>query len=551
MNTLKITGWLVGTFAVATAWNGPASAQCPGGQQQVTETFTDAFGPEIGDWQNETLSVPKFTLPPNSTLIRAELTLCGQVDGMAEFQNNDDDVCTLTYQVGADIMATPDDPASPVDDFNINNITASGGPITLQPGQNGSDTFDSGIQCAPNSPQIFTGGPDLAWFISQPGDDTVLLNHSGQTSSQHFGCGVLDFSTTIFSEVFLTVTYVYCITPGGGGDRGCACNGPAPHYRRPGSMLLFPEFDNRHGDVTVLTVTNTDCGVSSPDVEIEYIYINKDDCEEFNRTETLTACDTLTLLTNFHNPQQEQGYVFVFAKDEDDNPIVWNHLIGNLLVISGLESFDYSVNPVAFRGIGNRQGIVQPDGSPTDLDGDGILDLDNAEYDPAPDTIMVPRFLGQDEPTKKGGALIQSQLILIALSGGAAFSETRIDCLLYNDNEESFSFDHTFYCWDKPYLRDITFAFSNNFLKTTDHDPDEILGAPSRESGWLCCDGGVASSLQESIEDPAFYMVLVERVGSFGVADLPFECGTQLNGALLPRDLLGDGDPTPVNGDNQ
>ena len=82
-------------------------------------------------------------------------------------------------------------------------------------------------------------------------------------------------------------------------------------------------------------------------------------------------------------------------------------------------------------------------------------------------------------------------------------------------------------------------------------DDDEIIGATTREAGWLCCDGAVATSTQETIMDPAFYMVLVERVGSYGVADLPFECGTQDNGALIPRDILGDGDPTPVNGDNQ
>jgi hypothetical protein len=69
----------------------------------------------------------------------------------------------------------------------------------------------------------------------------------------------------------------------------------------------------------------------------------------------------------------------------------------------------------------------------------------------------------------------------------------------------------------------------------------------------------VAVSSQETIVDPAFYMVLIERVGIFAVADLPFECGSQVNGTLLPRSLFGDGDidldgdgiPDPVDGDNQ
>jgi len=42
------------------------------------------------------------------------------------------------------------------------------------------------------------------------------------------------------------------------------------------------------------------------------------------------------------------------------------------------------------------------------------------------------------------------------------------------------------------------------------------------------------------IQDPAFYAVLVERIGTYGAADLPFELCSQNNGDLLPRSLLGD-----------
>ena len=39
--------------------------------------------------------------------------------------------------------------------------------------------------------------------------------------------------------------------------------------RNPGSLLLYPEFDNRAGDVTVLTVTNT----TASEVDVEFVYI--------------------------------------------------------------------------------------------------------------------------------------------------------------------------------------------------------------------------------------------------------------------------------------
>lgn len=547
MNTLKLTGRLAGSLALAAVWAGAAQAQTCETGLPVTETYTAEFGPELADWPLDTMSVPKFVPPPNATLIRAEFSLCGQVTGQAEFTNTDTTECTFTYEIAATVLASAADGTSPLPPLVMPDIGAMGGPITLAGGQSGTDGYDSGVICINGNPLVFTAGADLDWFISQPGDTEVLVDHSGTTTSTTNGCGALTFDTDPFTTLFMRVDYTYCTTeettPG-----GCRCAGPSPHYRRPGSLLLYPEFDNQSGAISLITVTNTDCTRDSGNVDIEYKYINRVNCQEFNRTETLTPCDTLTLLTNFHNPGMTQGYLYVFAKDANDNAIVFNHLIGNLLIISGIDVFDYSVNPVAFRGIGSPSGVVQPDGTFTDLDDDGIRDLDGTEYDPAPDTITIPRFLGQDIGPN---GLIKSQLVLIALSGGSEFTETKIDCLLYNDNEKDFSFDHTFYCWDKPFLLDVAPASSNTFLKTTEHDDDEIIGATTREAGWLCCDGAVATSTQETIEDPAFYMVLVERVGSYGVADLPFECGFQTNGSLIARDILGDGDPIPENGDNQ
>ncbi|MCB9906053.1 MAG: hypothetical protein H6831_16755, partial [Planctomycetes bacterium] len=114
--------------------------------------------------------------------------------------------------------------------------------------------------------------------------------------------------------------------------------------RNPGSLLLYPEFDNRDGEVTLLTVTNT--ANSGDDVTVEFVYIGRYancsdsgpggqacdvNCEEFNRNAVLTPNDTLTLITNYHNPQHEQGYVYVFAKDEAGEPMAHNYLIGNLM----------------------------------------------------------------------------------------------------------------------------------------------------------------------------------------------------------------------------
>ena len=287
--------------------------------------------------------------------------------------------------------------------------------------------------------------------------------------------------------------------------------------RTPGSLLLFPEFDNREGDVTVLTVTNVDAA----EVDIEFMYIGVEgvngasvNCEEFNRTATLTGKDTLTLLTRFHNPQQERGYVYVFAK-ENGEASVHNGLIGSALVINGIQQFDYSVNPVSFEGLG-------PD------NGNGLRDLDGNEYEGAPGEILVPRFFGQ-------GGNFSSDLILIGLTGGAAF-DTTVDFAIYNDNEEMFSAEHTFHCWQKSKLLEISGVFDNDFLRdNTNHDSSEIVGASDYESGWFTVHGHMANSSTTTISSPAVYAVLVERAGAVGVSDLPFEAGQNFSGALLAR----------------
>jgi len=294
--------------------------------------------------------------------------------------------------------------------------------------------------------------------------------------------------------------------------------------RTAGSLLLYPEFDNRAGDVTVLTITNVS---DTDEVDVEFVYIgrygsyeNQVNCAEFNREETLTPNDTLTLLTNYHNPQMEQGFVYAFAREGVANPVLHNGLIGNVMTIQGFSSIEYSINAVSYQGI-----------DPTD-NGNGLRDLDGAEYETSPAEIQIPRFFGQGGP-------FMSELVLIGLSGGAQFNTT-VDFLIYNDNEEVFSSEHTFYCWDRIYLSDVTALVNNDFLKnSTNHDLTEMLGAPQYETGWIRMTGAIASSTSTDIADPAVYGVLIEKIGNYGGADLPFEAGANANGKLLARSQDG------------
>jgi len=325
--------------------------------------------------------------------------------------------------------------------------------------------------------------------------------------------------------------------------------------REPGSLLIFPEFDNRAGDVTMFTVTNTntddtydeDTDLPVGTIEVHFIYIGRRDangnpinCLEVDRDIVLTPGDTFTFLTRAHNPQQNQGFMYAYAQDpRTHEPVRFNWLIGNALFISGIDAIDYSTNPVSLEGLcENHDQTGGLGGAPgecetTDHDGDGNRDLDGREYEELPDKILIPRFLAKT-------AALRSELVFLGLSGGAAF-DTVANLLIYNDNEEVFSAQYQFRCWARVGLDDVSQAFTNSFLQTTNHAANEPLGATSRESGWTEIDGDVAFSTVEQILDPAVYAVLIERVtrGS-GAADLPFECGRQCNGTLWPNGPLGD-----------
>ena len=306
----------------------------------------------------------------------------------------------------------------------------------------------------------------------------------------------------------------------------------AAAHDAPGSILVFPEFDSRIATSTILTVTNT-----NPDVAVraEFVYIHGADCLETNRLELLTPNDTFTTLASFHNPNQEEGFLYVVARSATTGaPVHFNWLIGQALTVNGVVLFDYSYNPYTYRAV-NAGGP----GTSTNVDGDSLRDLNGIEYEASPDQLLVPRFLGQGP-----APLIESELVLINLTGGKLFDAV-VDFLVDNDNEEVFSAQYKFRCWERESLLDISGVFSNAFLHDgTSDDPEEIGGAPSLESGWMRIDGQAAFSSAASFANPAILAVLNERVALvFGSADLPYGAGANVNGDLLGVNVLGDSSP--------
>ncbi|MBL8863711.1 MAG: hypothetical protein JNK02_17100 [Planctomycetes bacterium] len=294
-----------------------------------------------------------------------------------------------------------------------------------------------------------------------------------------------------------------------------------------GSLLLYPCFDSNRGSDTIITVTNTNADFAqvgqlfAGTVDVEFVYINKHDCQEFNRTRRLTPNDTLSVLARLDNPNQREGYVYVFAKSPTTGAAIsWNWLIGIGQVDSAVGSA-VDVNPYVFKAVGAQ-------GANTDVNSDGLRNLNGVEYEAAPDRIMVPRFFGQ------GPA--RSELVLINLTGAARFTAV-VDFLIYNDNEEVFSAQYDFRCWKKVDLDRVSGAFTNTFLQTTNHNLlEQILGV---ETGWFRMNGNLAYSSADSVIDPAILSALFENLlGATG--ELPFVSGTQANGELVSQSVFHD-----------
>jgi hypothetical protein len=314
---------------------------------------------------------------------------------------------------------------------------------------------------------------------------------------------------------------------------------PSPCGPVVGSLLVYPMFDNTRGTFTFFTVTNTNSDVVNGNVAVEFIYIDARTCLEFNRSHLLTANDTLTVITNLHNPNMHRGYAYVFAKSPTTGKaIAWDHLAGSNLVFGNSTVYDVELNAIVYRA---AEGLAE--GADTDLDSDNVRDLDGVEYQQSADELIIPRFFGNYDNVVKnesGGGGVRTDLILIGLTG-ARFT-TIIDFLIYNDNEEAFSSQYSFDCWDRVRLTNITRAFTRDFLLSTNHNPAEIQGS-SYEAGWYRMDGNLAFSTAAQESDPAFLALQLERVNQAAgsaVAALPFCKGVQDNGGLLSLNLFGN-----------
>ena len=327
---------------------------------------------------------------------------------------------------------------------------------------------------------------------------------------------------------------------------GLALQASADSLDRTGSLLLYPLFDNNRGGIYTISVTNTNSDTNpgtgqllAGTVDVEFVYINGYDCLEFNRTRRLTPNDTITVTTRLDNPNQSEGYVYVFAKSPTTGAAIkFDWLAGDSFHVAPYIVGGVDIAPVVFKA-----GSGLADGQATDLDGDGVRDLNGNEYEKVSDELLVPRFVAHDYPASA------PELLLIGLTG-KSFT-TIVNFLIYNDNEEVFSAQYAFDCWDRVKLKDINGAFTQTFLETTNHVLNErivVTGNMAQavpaglEYGWFRMDGAVAFSTAASVSDPAFMACRLERFEESDIAgaSLPDGVGEQANGDLVQHGPFPD-----------
>ncbi len=263
-----------------------------------------------------------------------------------------------------------------------------------------------------------------------------------------------------------------------------------PLHAEPGSVLIFPLFDSTAGNNTLLTVTNINedervClpfnGFRKGDIQLHYVYFS-DVWAQSDTDENLTPADTLTVLARGHNPNQENGFLVVEARDPETNfPSTFNYLLGSAIVVNSEFDFQWSYTPYAFESLGRGgapcQNILEQPGDPT-FD---TLDFDGIEYSAFPSTLYLDHFFGEGEA--RPGVTFSNMLYLLSTDPGGPLPEemTNVDVQGYNNNERGFSRSFRFNCYTVTTLNDITNAASQAAL-ATDGNPDELGGI---SSGWL------------------------------------------------------------------
>jgi hypothetical protein len=266
---------------------------------------------------------------------------------------------------------------------------------------------------------------------------------------------------------------------------------------QPGSVLVFPLVDSTDAGNTLVTITNinddhTFCNFPfrGGDIKLIFYYIDGVTWECTDLCEWLTPNDTLSILTNRHNPNMETGFLVVQAADPiTGDPVQYDYLVGSATVVNMDFNFEWTYQPYSFHAVFKGVGyygscgrkMISNDGcvkfGDPDNEGEGVC-----YYDPFPDRLILNRFFGEGEAESKPGITFSNSLYLLStMPSYPEPSDTRVNLFGYNNNERRFSRTFRFPCWLCTSLGEITGSVTQANL-ASGGNPDELLGVAT---GWL------------------------------------------------------------------
>lgn len=256
--------------------------------------------------------------------------------------------------------------------------------------------------------------------------------------------------------------------------------------RKPGSKLVYPVQRSGDGYFTIVCVTNANRVPATPNsfggstnLHFEYYNVTPNPanpfrplgCVVFDRVEFLTPADTLSVLTSCHNATAgaQEGYLTITAQSPMAFDMDWafDCLIGSEMVLNASGGV-YAINAVplaAANGTWTTTAAVQAPTVPI-------------FHDYLPDVLLGDSFL----------ALGGSQLALVSATAQPNYIRD-VYFEVWNDNEFPLSSTLRFNCWFDQPLANVSPLFTESFLSSTAHAPDELDincdGAGDLETGWF------------------------------------------------------------------
>jgi len=316
-----------------------------------------------------------------------------------------------------------------------------------------------------------------------------------------------------------------------------------PQSREPGSCLLFPLYDTRDANSTLVTVTNTntsreDCGGGrdAGDVLLHYVYFEGDARLQFDRYELLGPGDTLTVLADTHNPEGVEGYLLVSASFKDAGgpafETSFDAIVGSAVVIDSLRERAFRYSPYVF------QAVVEPadpcDRPRTDVDGDGAIDFDGLEYSRFPRELILDSFFEER-------GRFESELVLVSTVRSDDTAE--LDFSLINNEGAVVTGVLAMPSWWRGSLSDLSPVAGDLGGRVVLDNPGSV------ETGWLQIGGGrIVDRSGNPVLDAGGGIAIPPVLALFAelVAGTDLSSGRTLahRGSLDGLELLsGDGDP--------